>query len=297
MVGKRTEERVEFDAEIRKKILLKTNCRCAACGDKLDMVRHTIDHIIPISRGGTNDMENLIGLCKICNEYKDNLVYYPGDYYTYFMITNSKSLTSLHEYVVNYLKEEVHNLDIHRYPLISPCTTALLCMNGIMPKGYIRQLLFDIVYMRSDMRRANSGKVNFLKGYPYYGVIKRSTQKLVAIMRIDYSAIRDGYCKDGVQLTVFDEWSECSNKMLATLLKKTGEVLSSRYYELGLRLDEVCLSSRNEKIPEIIYADSMMKGFGFNNTISFATICEGVLYDREDLGPITCFCVSRERRL
>ena len=41
---------------------------CAICGGKADQ----IDHIKPISRGGTNDRENLQPICKACNSKKSD---------------------------------------------------------------------------------------------------------------------------------------------------------------------------------------------------------------------------------
>lgn len=32
----------------------------------------TVDHIIPLSQGGTNALTNLAGLCRPCHEFKDN---------------------------------------------------------------------------------------------------------------------------------------------------------------------------------------------------------------------------------
>lgn len=292
MVGKQTEERIEFDAEMRKKILSKTGFKCAACGEKLDMVRHTIDHIIPISRGGTNDIDNLIGLCKMCNEYKDNLLYYPGDYYTYLMVTNVVAVNKIHEHVVEYLKGEVHKLDLHRYPLISPCSTAMCYFNGIVPKNYTRQLLFDIVYMRSDMRRANSGKVNFLRNYPYYAIIKRTTQSLIAILRIDYTVGRhdpEGNGKGIAQLTIYDEWLSCTPKIAAPLMRNIGIVLTARYLDLGIQLDEICIASLNGKIPHMIYEQSLNNGFGRIDKQICINEATGTLDDREDLGDMPYF--------
>ena len=40
--------------------------RCYLCGEIAD----TIDHVIPISRGGTNDIENLRPACYDCNMRK-----------------------------------------------------------------------------------------------------------------------------------------------------------------------------------------------------------------------------------
>ena len=295
MVGKQKEERVEFDEETRKKILKKTNYCCAACGEKLTMVKHTVDHIIPISRGGTNDIENLIGLCKMCNSYKANLVYYPGDYYTYLMMTNDKAIGELHDYVADYLKEEIHKLDLHRYPFISPCCTALGSLKGMRPKGYVRQLLFDIVYMRSDMRRANSGKVDFIKDYPYYAIIKRSTQKLFAILRIDYNttAQDDDFGSGNIaQLTVFDEWSCCDVKILWPLMRNISEVLATRYIELKVPLQQICIASREKKIPLAIYDYCNDNGFGWFDKPVYICVANGTLNDREELGDIPFCCVD-----
>lgn len=50
-------------------ILWKYNYQCANCGTSEDL---TIDHIIPISRGGTNTSDNVQPLCKSCNSRKSN---------------------------------------------------------------------------------------------------------------------------------------------------------------------------------------------------------------------------------
>lgn len=50
--------------------LKRTNNCCAICGrNDIDL---TIDHIIPISRGGTNTPDNIQPLCKSCNCRKGN---------------------------------------------------------------------------------------------------------------------------------------------------------------------------------------------------------------------------------
>jgi len=40
---------------------------CVTCGSQRDL---TVDHIVPISRGGDNDIENLRTLCRSCNSRK-----------------------------------------------------------------------------------------------------------------------------------------------------------------------------------------------------------------------------------
>ena len=46
------------------------NTTCYYCGDPLKSKNRTIDHKIPISRGGQTTLDNLVVSCKRCNEEK-----------------------------------------------------------------------------------------------------------------------------------------------------------------------------------------------------------------------------------
>jgi 5-methylcytosine-specific restriction endonuclease McrA len=52
-----------------KAVFDKTDGRCWYCG-KLFEDDHTIDHVLPRSRGGKEDIENLVPCCKPCNSAK-----------------------------------------------------------------------------------------------------------------------------------------------------------------------------------------------------------------------------------
>lgn len=49
-------------------ILEQYHHRCAYCGTKLD--RPTMDHVIPLSRGGKHSKDNVVPACKHCNSSK-----------------------------------------------------------------------------------------------------------------------------------------------------------------------------------------------------------------------------------
>lgn len=51
---------------------LKAACdyRCLKCGQQEPAISLTVDHIIPIVKGGRNTIDNLQPLCKICNSSK-----------------------------------------------------------------------------------------------------------------------------------------------------------------------------------------------------------------------------------
>ena len=58
----------------KKELLKKTNGKCFYCGKKLRPHETTRDHVIPISRKGTNQKENLVPSCKKCNSAKGSML-------------------------------------------------------------------------------------------------------------------------------------------------------------------------------------------------------------------------------
>lgn len=68
----------------RKVLYNRQGGRCAMCGKQLQINDRTslddyltFDHILPVSRGGSNGLRNLQGLCRHCNYQKDD--YYEED--------------------------------------------------------------------------------------------------------------------------------------------------------------------------------------------------------------------------
>lgn len=59
--------RVIISGSIRHFILSKSGYRCIECGATKDETTLHIDHIKPISKGGSNELDNLQVLCRKCN--------------------------------------------------------------------------------------------------------------------------------------------------------------------------------------------------------------------------------------
>lgn len=57
---------------LRKRVFNKYKKRCAYCGHILTFQDMKIDHYDPKSKGGTDDIENLMPSCEICNHYKNS---------------------------------------------------------------------------------------------------------------------------------------------------------------------------------------------------------------------------------
>lgn len=61
------EQRAFVTPKIRFEVLKRDNFTCQYCGAHGEGVVLEVDHIIPISKGGTSDMGNLITACFDCN--------------------------------------------------------------------------------------------------------------------------------------------------------------------------------------------------------------------------------------
>lgn len=78
-LGQRDERRSRIAAERRKMtsrmrvdVLRRDGYRCQMCGRKAADIEMHVDHIVPVSRGGTTEMTNLQTLCIDCNLGKSN---------------------------------------------------------------------------------------------------------------------------------------------------------------------------------------------------------------------------------
>ena len=68
-------KREYIPVEIRHQVAAKYKFKCKYCGRSTRHVKCHVDHIIPLSRGGTNDIDNLCLACRDCNLRKYNKIY------------------------------------------------------------------------------------------------------------------------------------------------------------------------------------------------------------------------------
>ena len=67
-------ERVKISTGDRNRIYNKNKGRCAICGEFVPCNDFTIDHIIPLAKGGTNELDNLQCACRTCNVMKQDIL-------------------------------------------------------------------------------------------------------------------------------------------------------------------------------------------------------------------------------
>ena len=94
-------DRNEFDYEDRKFICAKSNNVCAHCGTPIQIGKNaTIDHFIPLKKGGINQKLNTIPLCKKCNQEKNSKIINPE---TYIKFLKPKYKKELEDYYDSYI--------------------------------------------------------------------------------------------------------------------------------------------------------------------------------------------------
>ena len=81
---------------VRDRILEKCNHKCCHCGTKEKL---QVDHIIPLSRGGRHDEENMQILCQLCNLKKGKGI----DYDKYFKKGNREFMYLRRDFPLNSL--------------------------------------------------------------------------------------------------------------------------------------------------------------------------------------------------
>lgn len=111
-------KRKVFTKEERAQILKQNYSICACCGKKLTAENMTIEHIIPLHKGGTNDIENLTVLCQECNQLKNNDLYLAEGFYS--ALVNKPRHKEISHYVNTWYHDNIEKLDLVMNPMIAP---------------------------------------------------------------------------------------------------------------------------------------------------------------------------------
>lgn len=71
-------KRKKFSAKDRLAVYRKTEGHCYLCAEFVDFDSFEVEHHIPISKGGTNGLDNLYCACHCCNSIKQDI--YPEEF-------------------------------------------------------------------------------------------------------------------------------------------------------------------------------------------------------------------------
>ena len=74
--------RIPIPDSVRQYVYQRDNFQCQSCGKTHLETKLNIDHIVPLAKGGSNDMSNLQTLCQACNQRKKH--YFDPRFKRYF---------------------------------------------------------------------------------------------------------------------------------------------------------------------------------------------------------------------
>lgn len=96
---KQLHQRENLPWQIKAQIEQESHGICAHCGKRISRKDKTmtIEHIIPLHKGGTNEPNNLAALCRACNVDKGDDIIDPGEFYPYLPKSRRKSVKKAFE--------------------------------------------------------------------------------------------------------------------------------------------------------------------------------------------------------
>ena len=112
--------RNQYDWDDRKYIYQKSEGRCAHCGKRIEFGgQATVDHFVPLNKGGINHKINIIMLCYDCNQEKKSKIYRPKDYIKYIK-------PEYMEEIENYFNSYIHSFEFVSRHHILACDEYLI---------------------------------------------------------------------------------------------------------------------------------------------------------------------------
>ena len=158
--------RHSYSKSERQKILEKTKCKCGHCGAGLDTSTMTVEHIFPVSKGGTDDEFNLVALCKACNYNKGSWVYRVNEYYKHILPEYMDKYIEYNDKAAKeYKKDRLVNFDAVTYSII-PDKYKIMIFN-MKKRGVKKKQLeqtVDKLTMKVVMDRAYEGDAEEILG-------------------------------------------------------------------------------------------------------------------------------------
>ena len=164
-------ERDEFTEEEKNRIAMKSDFRCCHCGKKAYFgYQASIEHFIPLSKGGTNRDINLVMLCKDCNKSKGNFIYAPRHYLDYL---DEKYLDEIDKYFESY----VQSFDFVNRDNVLACDRYKMMLDPIYLKNYM-----NYYHRKTFKEQDNFYQATWLKRATYDDIDKL-TEYLIKYLR------------------------------------------------------------------------------------------------------------------
>ncbi len=242
----------------KEEALKSCSGRCACCGARLTMDTLTMEHVVPISRGGENVMDNLVVLCSSCNRWKSDKFMWPWGTYGYLdaELCNDKKMHEISEYTLNWAKNNVTEEWVREYPLICDelnCkfTNYVGRFSVVTHLTYVEvkedsvdRLLSDLKITKTDiMKRVYADGL-----FSLIGVYNKTKGKYIGAFTIQYYRGTN----DDLQIIVGEVYTNTSSCRSVSVSRFT--TLSNAWYNIGIQNIFFVLK---EKLPISFWKDQV----------------------------------------
>lgn len=196
----------------------------------------TCEHVVPISRGGTNKLSNIVALCQPCNKSKGNLLYMPETFYIHLEDKYFKQVCGVFYTWFRTIRDD---FNLTRYPLITPVTRLPVYKEFKNKKKFLVGSIdvhYVNRYIRAEVEAVTSMELNSDK--IYYLVKSVRDDKLLALYSVSWF---------GMNMTLTVEWSILNSNLLATTTATLARIIIELYHNIGIYLSSLSIEKYDSK--------------------------------------------------
>lgn len=285
-------ERRSWTLEEKKRILNSCGSKCACCSKKLNLKTMTMDHVIPISKGGENVEDNLVALCESCNQDKSNEFYWPRGYY--MALESASKGIKINNYVKSWVETHIDIDDVKEFPLIAKAaaininTSGSLAFKTYCPQFMVDAIELDFVSIKRFMKELDFSKSDYLDTiinesdlYSLIGVQSRLNKKCLSVYSIQYV---DGVIVLSEVKSINSKYSHCVPQVVLNALVPIYESLGINITNIRTRerktIDELLMMLHRRKLyintdgsymDKVDYGNADKEWFCVDNTLAFKT--------------------------
>ena len=166
--------------EVKRAVARKTDNRCAMCGKHIQIGDgdFTIDHFIPLNKGGNNSVENLIPMCTECNKKKTDNIYSAYGMLPFLKNKYRKEIINItHKYLNEYLWLSDNNI-------LSFDNEKITLQVPIIIRNSSKQNYYNIPIKLEKVKEVTDEIIEFISKYnEFYGIethhIPKATKQYV----------------------------------------------------------------------------------------------------------------------
>lgn len=273
LTRKKVVERVWFSRDVKEDILRKSDGVCAHCGCPVTIGDNfTVEHVVPISKGGTNDLVNIVALCRTCNTEKGDCIWHPYEYLTYLHEENKKELdvyvdkyfhdkrwfTRNNFCQVDFKKIEVNIPFAGKQKTFRKGSQTILAQRCMTANYKLQKALYydlqdiyemQIAYMKRNKLKVDKTEIKetissaFINGAIYYIARSDGTKIGSFAVKMEERRIAIGMHRCTTPILVFSNIITASSLQYVCEAVKDGMEYIQQHYALVIDVNEIALSA------------------------------------------------------